>query len=104
MAPPLYHLVEESRWQDFVSRGEAYVPATYKQDGFTHLTQDPNKLLVVANHFYKNVKGTYLCLELDPTLIPDKASHLTVFDTHSQRSCAGDLRGSSAGGNHKPQH
>ena len=33
------------------ARGKTYYPPTYAEDGFTHATADPSKLLDVANHF-----------------------------------------------------
>lgn len=35
------------------------------QDGFVHLTADPQLLIGVANHFYKGVKDAFLLLCLD---------------------------------------
>ena len=39
-------------------------PPTYEQDGFTHGTANPQKLLQVANHFYKDIPGAWLCLRM----------------------------------------
>eukprot|EP00887_Chlorella_sp_A99_P007835 scaffold20.g7835.t1 len=66
MAGPLYHMAEVERWRDFQARGEAYLPPTYEQDGFIHLTADPSLLLTVANHFYVASKGDWLVLVIDP--------------------------------------
>jgi hypothetical protein len=41
-----------------------YFPPTYHQDGFTHATANPSKLLGVANYFYKDVKADWLCLKM----------------------------------------
>lgn len=35
------------------------------QDGFTHLTARPELLLEVANQFYLDVPGDWICLVLD---------------------------------------
>ena len=37
----------------------------YAQDGFIHLTADPQLLLTVANHFYTASQGDWLVLVLD---------------------------------------
>ena len=62
--PFVFHLVQESLWQRAVSTGEIYYPPTYAQDGFTHGTANPELLLNVANHFYKDVPGSWLCLKM----------------------------------------
>jgi hypothetical protein len=55
----LYHLVPQNQWHSCKERCEAYYPPTYSQDGFIHLTQEPELLLPVANHFYKTVQGAF---------------------------------------------
>jgi uncharacterized protein (DUF952 family) len=70
-APPphahLFHLVQRPLWSAAVDAaapadappppppGVCYYPPTYAQDGFTHLTADPDLLLAVANQFYRSV-------------------------------------------------
>jgi uncharacterized protein (DUF952 family) len=46
-----------------------YYPPTYSQDGFIHATAVPAMLLVVANHFYQDSKGEWVCLEINPHLL-----------------------------------
>ena len=63
--PYIFHLVQAKLWQSTVSTdGGVYYPPTYDLDGFTHGTANPNKLLVVANHFYREVDGDWLCLRM----------------------------------------
>ncbi len=63
--PFIFHLVQKKLWQSTVSTdGGIYFPPTYELDGFTHGTANPDKLLVVANHFYKEVDGDWLCLRM----------------------------------------
>jgi len=62
--PYLYHLVQASLWRESLAKQEVYYPPTYEQDGFTHGTANPAKLLQVANHFYKDVPGDWLCLRM----------------------------------------
>ena len=63
--PYVFHLVQTKLWQSTVSTdGGIYFPPTYDLDGFTHGTANPEKLLVVANHFYKEVGGDWLCLRM----------------------------------------
>ncbi|GAX75273.1 hypothetical protein CEUSTIGMA_g2718.t1 [Chlamydomonas eustigma] len=65
MTNDLYHLVQRSVWQAVKEAGVEYYPSTYQQDGFIHLTKDPQFLLGIGNHFYKAVQGEYLLLVLD---------------------------------------
>ncbi|MBX2846996.1 MAG: DUF952 domain-containing protein [Acidiferrobacterales bacterium] len=62
--PYLYHLIQMDLWQAAVDNNANYYPPTYDQDGFTHATANPNLLLNVANHFYKDVPGPWLCLRM----------------------------------------
>lgn len=60
-------MVVLERWNAEKATGKPYFPPTYEQDGFIHLTADPNLLLEVANHFYTEVPGEWVVLQLDPT-------------------------------------
>jgi len=60
----LFHLVQADLWATAVADSSLYFPPTYDQDGFTHGTANPAKLLVVANHFYQDVPGEWLCLRM----------------------------------------
>ena len=60
----LFHLVQADLWKTSVANASVYFPPTYEQDGFTHGTANPAKLLQVANHFYRDVAGEWLCLKM----------------------------------------
>lgn len=60
----LFHLVQADLWAKAVADSAVYLPPTYEQDGFTHGTANPTKLLTVANHFYQDVPGEWLCLRM----------------------------------------
>ena len=62
--PYLFHLVQEDLWKAATESDSVYYPPTYKQDGFTHATANPDLLLNVANHFYTDVPGEWLCLQM----------------------------------------
>lgn len=62
--PYLYHLIQAKLWQEAVDGNVLYFPPTYSQDGFTHATANPKLLLNVANHFYTDVPGDWLCLQM----------------------------------------
>ncbi|MEM7098989.1 MAG: DUF952 domain-containing protein [Pseudomonadota bacterium] len=62
--PYIFHLIQADLWQAAVDSDQMYYPPTYEQDGFTHGTANPNLLLNVANHFYQEVPGEWLCLRM----------------------------------------
>ncbi len=63
---PIYHMCDEADF-DAQTKVGLYYPPTYEQDNFIHATEQPNDLLNVGNHFYKEVKGTWICIKIDPT-------------------------------------
>ena len=62
--PYVFHMVQASLWEAAKASGGTYYPPTYDADGFTHATANPAKLLNVANHFYPDVRGDWLCLQM----------------------------------------
>ena len=62
--PYLFHLVQADLWEAATESETTYYPPTYKQDGFTHATANPDLLFNVANHFYTDVPGKWLCLRM----------------------------------------
>ena len=62
--PFVFHLIQAVLWDAAVESKTSYFPPTYEVDGFTHGTSNPDKLLNVANHFYKNVEGKWYCLRM----------------------------------------
>jgi uncharacterized protein (DUF952 family) len=60
----IFHLALAKNWAETTDQNSTYYPPTYEQDGFTHGTSDQNKLLEVANHFYTNSIGDWVCLEM----------------------------------------
>eukprot|EP00605_Chrysophyceae_sp_TOSAG23-4_P001370 GSChrysophyteH1.ASY1.ANO1.1490.1 assembled CDS len=58
-------MCDDSEFNEQTQSGCLYYPPTYKQDGFIHATENPSDLINVGNHFYKNVKGSWICLKLD---------------------------------------
>jgi len=60
----LYHMCLRSSWEEAKQAGEAYFPATFDSDGFTHATAVPTRLLSTANHFYQDSLGDWVCLRM----------------------------------------
>lgn len=63
--PPIFHMCEENEFNKATENGGLYYSPTFEQDKFIHATEEPNSLLDVANHFYKDVKGQWSCIKLD---------------------------------------
>ncbi len=74
--PNLFHLIQADLWQAALENDRIYYPPTYEQDGFTHATANPELLLNVANHFYTDVPGDWLCLQMTTDSL--KAAGVTV--------------------------
>ena len=61
----LYHMCELRLWEAAKLKGEAYFPPTFEVDGnYTHATGVPSRLIETANHFYQDVAGEWVCLEM----------------------------------------
>jgi mannose-6-phosphate isomerase-like protein (cupin superfamily) len=61
----LYHMCQETMWQEAVDAKKAYYPHTFEADGFfTHATAVPQRLIDTANHFYTESQGNWICLQL----------------------------------------
>lgn len=67
----IFHMVQKGLWDGHKAAGTTYFPPTYEHDGFTHATADPEKLLGVANHFYKAVEADWLCLRMTRQTLAD---------------------------------
>ncbi len=64
MGSYIFHLALVEDWQRALDSGETYFPPTYQADGFTHGTSDARRLIDVANHFYQESEGDWLCLRM----------------------------------------
>ena len=91
--PFVFHLVQAVQWQQAQSTGAVYFPPTYEQDGFTHGTSDPEKLLKVANRFYARVAGDWLCLKMTVRRLAETGVQ-TVFE---EAAPVGDIQPGDAG-------
>ncbi len=60
----IYHLALAKNWQKTVEQNGTYYPPTYDLDGFIHGTAEAGRLIEVANHFYTDSVGDWLCLEM----------------------------------------
>jgi mannose-6-phosphate isomerase-like protein (cupin superfamily) len=80
----IYHMCLKSKWEQCLSastKAEAvYYPPTFHQDGrMIHATAQPERLLKVANHFYKKTDGEWICIELNRIGL-EELGVVTVFE------------------------
>lgn len=61
-----YHLAPGELWERQRTAG-SYVPEAFEQDGFIHATNGTDRLLWVANEFYKGDGRPYTVLVIDLT-------------------------------------
>ena len=67
---PIFHMCIALEFETETKNGGHYYPPTYSVDGFIHATKEPQFLIDVANHFYKASKGDWICIKLEPLLLP----------------------------------
>ena len=63
---------EQPRWEAAKSSGEAYFPPTFDEEGFTHATGVPSRLIETANHFYQDSEAPWVCLRFSRTALRKK--------------------------------
>lgn len=56
------HILPEVDWP---RAGQRYAPASLEDEGFIHCTNGMDRLLEVANLFYRTDLRPYLCIEID---------------------------------------
>lgn len=61
----LYHMTKKAEWEQAKKSGHAYYPKTYEQDGYiTHATAVATRLIDTANHYYQDIVGEWVCLQV----------------------------------------
>ena len=70
----LYHMAPQPLWERCCSASTDYLPDSYQQDGFVHLTEDPELLLSVANHFYRSSKDPWVLLCLSSSKLKQEVT------------------------------
>jgi len=97
----IYHLVQNSVWDEAKESKKVYFPPTYAADGFTHATADPKFLIGVANHFYKDVVGGWSCLRMNRKSLSNAGIDLKWEDP-SPVGTTPALNGDQSGGQRFP--
>jgi uncharacterized protein (DUF952 family)/mannose-6-phosphate isomerase-like protein (cupin superfamily) len=76
----VYHMCQQTLWDEAVASGKAYFPPTFADDGFfTHATAVPARLMETANHFYTATEGSWICLQLSTEKLQE-AGIMTLFE------------------------
>ena len=70
---------EQPRWEAAKASGEAYFPPTFDEEGFTHATGVPSRLIETANHFYQDSEAPWVCLRFSRSDLRKKCG-ITVRD------------------------
>jgi len=74
----LYHMTTKAAWEQAERNNCAYFPETFEKDGyFTHATAIPGRLMEVANCFYQDVEGEWICLEFRRSVLSRKYGIVT---------------------------
>jgi len=62
----IYHMLSALSWQAH-PQDEPYIGDTLATEGFIHCTREADRLVQVANHFYRDREGDFviLCLETE---------------------------------------
>ncbi len=68
MSRTIYHLLPRRVWEQ-QSAGAPYSSDTLATEGFTHCTYEPEMLLRVANHFYRERAGDFVVLCIDESRV-----------------------------------
>jgi hypothetical protein len=62
----IYHLCQQSKWDEAVQEKLPYFPPTYMKDGkFTRASLDKGDMVNVANQYYQQIPGRWIVLEID---------------------------------------
>lgn len=64
----IFHMLPASDWQS-QNRGDPYVCESLSTEGFIHCTQEMERLIWVANHFYQRESGDFVILWIDEALV-----------------------------------
>ena len=95
------------RWEDCcrnLSTSQDYLPESYQQDGFVHLTEDPELLLSVANHFYRSSKDPWVLVCLSSHKLTHEVTFQAVCFIRSMQTAYFTVAWAAYRSNTSPQH
>jgi hypothetical protein len=66
----IYHLCQQSKWEEALQSRQPYFPPTYMKDGkFTRASVYKEDIVSVANEYYKTTPGKWIVLEINCKLL-----------------------------------
>lgn len=71
----IYHMCDAAAFQAGTENGALYYPPTYQTDGFVHASAFPVDLVACGNNFYKNVRGDWICISLNPNMLDGEVKY-----------------------------
>jgi len=64
-AAAIYHITPLVRWEEQATSA-GFAPPSLGDEGFIHCTAEPERLLLVANSFYRDQPGTFIIVCVAP--------------------------------------
>lgn len=64
-AAPIYHMTPRSLWEEQAAL-PGFAPPSLADEGFIHCTAEPDRLLLVANRFYRDLPGAFIIVCIAP--------------------------------------
>ncbi len=62
----IYHMLPIDQWHALTAQAD-YVAETLASEGFIHCTGEPERLVEVANRFYRQIAGEFVILSIAAT-------------------------------------
>lgn len=61
----IYHMTARSLWEEQAAL-PGFAPPSLADEGFIHCTAEPDRLLLVANTFYRDLPGAFIIVGIAP--------------------------------------
>jgi uncharacterized protein (DUF952 family) len=61
----IYHMTPRSLWEAQAA-SPSFAPPSLADEGFIHCTAEPDRLLLVANTFYRDLPGAFIIVRIAP--------------------------------------
>lgn len=61
----IYHMAPHALWAEQASSPN-FAPPSLVDEGFIHCTAEPDRLLLVANTFYRDLPGAFIIIRIAP--------------------------------------
>ena len=62
---PIYHMTPRALWEEQAA-SPAFAPPSLVEEGFIHCTAEPDRLLLVANRFYRDLSAAFIIVRVAP--------------------------------------